>query len=186
MVRRTRLVVIGGSPGSGKTTLARELGERLRFPVIARDAIKEVLLDSLPPRDRTESMRLGGASWPMMYAVLDAMIDRVPGVILESNFRRGRSEAELLPRVARCESLLIQCEASWESIEPRIQARENDPHRHPGHFDQVALPEVKASFDRGEFAPMGLGIPVVAVSTDDGYEPALDDLIGIIERRANS
>jgi predicted kinase len=186
MSRRTHLIAIGGSPGSGKTTLARELGVRLRFPVIARDAIKEVLLDTLPPANREESMRLGGVSWPMMYAVLDSMIDRVPDVMLESNFRRGRSEAELLPRVDRCESLLVQCDASWEAIESRIREREYDRNRHPGHFDQVALPAVRESFDRGEFAPMELGIPVVTVSTTDGYEPALDDLVGIIERRWTS
>lgn len=48
--------IITGQPGSGKTTLAKKLGERLWMPVISRDEIKEgyvntygVKHDQLPP-----------------------------------------------------------------------------------------------------------------------------------------
>lgn len=175
-------MLVGGSPGSGKTTLARVLGERLGYPVIGRDALKEVLLDALPPADRAAASRLGMASWPMLYAVLDALIDRVPGVIIESNFRRGRSEGEARPFVARCRSVFVQCDASWDAIAGRIAAREGDPTRHPGHFDQVALPMLAEQFADGQFEPLALDIPVIRVRTDavDGYAPSLDALVAEI------
>ncbi len=181
----TRLIIICGSPGSGKTTLARALGARLGFPVIARDALKEVLLDALSPQDREESMRLGGASWQMMYTVLDALIGRVPAIIVESNFSRGRDERNLQARVDQCEATMIHCSAPWETIDARIRARQDDPDRHAGHFDQVALADVQALFDAGTYSPLDLAIECVTVDTGDAYTLALDDLVGIIERRSH-
>ncbi|MGI8405493.1 MAG: AAA family ATPase [Thermomicrobiales bacterium] len=183
---RTNLIIVSGSPGSGKTTLARKLGDALGFPVIARDAIKEVLMNGMPPASRQESMRLGGASWPMMYGVLDTLIGRVPGVIIESNFRRGISEPELVPRVNRCHAIVLHCTARWGTIESRIQARQGDPNRHQGHFDQVALVDVRRDFEKGQFDPLDLDLSSVVVETTDSYHPMFDDLVEIIERRVDS
>ena len=41
------LVVVSGMPSSGKTTVAEELARRLRLPLIAKDAIKESLYETL-------------------------------------------------------------------------------------------------------------------------------------------
>jgi len=184
---RTALVVVSGAPGAGKTCLSRALGDRLGWPAIARDDLKEVLLDAFPPAGRDESMRLGGPSWPLMYAVLDRLIGRVPGVILEANFRAGRSEAELLDRVERCNAVDVHCVAGWETVAARLQARQGDPARHPGHFDAEAFPQVQADWAAGAYRPMALGIPVFTVRTDaltpDGYEPAFESLVEAIERR---
>jgi predicted kinase len=45
------LVVVHGPPAAGKTTIAREIAERLRLPLIAKDTIKEALFDGLGAGD---------------------------------------------------------------------------------------------------------------------------------------
>jgi adenylate kinase family enzyme len=45
--RARRVVLVSGAPGAGKTTLASALAPALGFPLIAKDHIKETLVDVL-------------------------------------------------------------------------------------------------------------------------------------------
>lgn len=47
-------VIVNGPPGSGKSTLAGPLAERLGVPLLAKDAVKETLLDTLGYADRAD------------------------------------------------------------------------------------------------------------------------------------
>ena len=42
------LIMVNGLPGSGKTTLATQLADRLRVPLVSKDAVKEALLEVVP------------------------------------------------------------------------------------------------------------------------------------------
>ena len=58
-------ILVGGWPGSGKTTLATALGPWLGLPVLAKDEVKEVLADEFGrPATVSESRRLGRARSP--------------------------------------------------------------------------------------------------------------------------
>src|SRR5206468_157426 len=51
------LVIVGGAPATGKTTLAREIGRSLALPVFTKDDIKEALAPTVVIVCRTPSAR---------------------------------------------------------------------------------------------------------------------------------
>src|SRR5881296_3946918 len=55
------LVIVGGAPATGKTTLARELGRSLELPVITKDDIKEALAAPFQTGDRDWSRQTSTA-----------------------------------------------------------------------------------------------------------------------------
>ena len=55
-------VLVAGPPGSGKTTVSAPLAAELGLPLLAKDAIKEALMDALGrPADVEASRQLGRA-----------------------------------------------------------------------------------------------------------------------------
>jgi len=178
---QTRMIIVSGSPGSGKTGLAEKLGDTFEYPVLSRDALKEVLMDIWPPESREESERLGDASWPLMYQVLDALLGRIPGVIVESNFVRGDTESGILKRLERAQAILVHCAAKTPEIIERIADRKNDHSRHEGHFDEQIVPDVVLAIDNDAYEPLDLPIPLIHVNTTDGYDPSLEDIARRIE-----
>ena len=53
--------MVSGAPGTGKSTIARELGAALRLPVLSLDPIKEALADVLGLGDEDWSNRVRAA-----------------------------------------------------------------------------------------------------------------------------
>lgn len=71
--RRPLLVLVNGAPASGKSTLAARLARELALPLIAKDALKEVLFDTLGAPDHARSRELSAASYDLIYAVIGSL-----------------------------------------------------------------------------------------------------------------
>ena len=144
------VVLISGSPAAGKTTLAWPLAERLRWPLITKDRIKETLYDSMKgvPNSLEESRRFGAGAMETLWA-LAALC---PRVILEANFRpksayeRGRI-ADLGGRIVE-----LHCSCPKQEASRRFKAR-GEAGIHPAHPWQLAD---DSFFDEFE-GPIGIG-----------------------------
>lgn len=167
------LIVVSGAPGSGKTTLARRIADDLALLLISKDAIKESLADSVGlPRSVEESSRLGEAAYAAMFALAGATLEAGRTPILDSNFRRDRSEHELVTVAAGRPVRVLHCEADPATIERRYRGRAST--RHPCHLDQLRTADVLRELADGSYRPLDIpDAPVLVIRTDDHEVPAI-------------
>lgn len=144
-----KVILVTGLPGTGKSTLARELGARHRLPLIAKDDVKEALLDVLGASDAAESRRLSNASFAVMFRIAGELSSAGTSFVLEGNFRPGEHEAPLLEALGTAELAQVLCSVPEEERISRLNARAADPSRHAGHRfgERLAADAVAAAGD---------------------------------------
>jgi predicted kinase len=138
------VLIVTGLPATGKTTLARALAVRYGAPLIAKDLIKEPLLDVLGGADATASRALSDASFAVLFAIAAELRGCGSSMVLEGNFRPAEHAAPLASLIrahdamaqgspAECAQVL--CRIAESERLRRLEARAADPARHPGHRD---------------------------------------------------
>jgi predicted kinase len=132
----TDLMIILGSPASGKTTLARRLADELSVPILSKDDVKEALFDVLGVADRADSRRLSDASFAAQLRLAQTQLEVGLSCLIEGNWRSEHA-AGVLAILARTGARASQvwCRASPSEIARRFMSRV----RHPGHLD-AAVP----------------------------------------------
>src|SRR5713226_196744 len=90
------LVLVSGSPASGKTTLARRLASDLLIPLLSKDTIKEALGDHLEVNSVERSREVGRVSVEVLYALIREQLDLGVAVVVDHVFRPDFA-AEVLP-----------------------------------------------------------------------------------------
>jgi predicted kinase len=120
-------VLVAGWPGSGKSTLALALAAELGLPLLAKDEIKEALVDGLgQPPSVAQSQRLGRTAVLAMLRVAR----RCPGAVLDSTWFDYT-----LPLLRELPGPIVEvrCVVPVAVARARYQARAGG--RHPGHLD---------------------------------------------------
>ena len=143
-MRKFRLLIITGLPGTGKTTLARELAARHGLPLICKDTIKEPLLDLLG--SQLPSRALSNIAFAVMFSLARERLASAASLILEGNFRAGEHEAALLAALPADPPVLTQvlCRAEEGERRARLLQRATAGNSHPGHRVAQQLEPVAA------------------------------------------
>jgi hypothetical protein len=169
-------VVISGLPGSGKTTLGRELARALNLPLIDKDDILERLF---------ESKGIGNAGWRRTLsresdAILQQEATNSNGAVLVSFWRvPGMPSDSGTPTdwlIAPSHHLInVHC-----ACEPAVAAnRFRERRRHPGHLDDELSPaEVWASLAKlTQLPPLDMG---QRIDVDTSQELNLTETVSAI------
>lgn len=132
--RARRAVLVNGIPASGKSTVSRGIADRMGWPLLALDTIKNPFLEVLGGGDRLFNRTLGRASYQAIWSVVgeapagttvvvDAWFGFQPREILEDHLRKAGVE----------QTVEIWCHAPGEVLAERYGARlDQRPVGHPG------------------------------------------------------
>lgn len=169
---QTTVILITGHPATGKTTLARVLAAELALPLLYRDGLKETLADTLGWSDDTWSLKLGAATWELLYHLVETMLRANVSHVAESNFSPKYASPRWQQLYARFQPQIIQvrCEADPEIVIARNQGRVEKGERHPihrfdsdpsgyrtileqGHLGWIDVPGEQISVDTGRLQP---------------------------------
>lgn len=142
-------ILVTGIPAAGKSTLAEALSERLKLPVISKDAIKELLFDHVGFQSRAEKVNLGIAGMEIMYYVAGQLMKAGQPFILENNFEYS-SEQGIKNLIEKYQyfALTITVTGDYKVIYRRFLERESSPDRHRGHVVNDCYPEKKEDNQR--------------------------------------
>jgi aminoglycoside phosphotransferase family enzyme/predicted kinase len=133
--RRPCLVLVGGLPGVGKSTLARGLADRAGFVVIRSDEVRKALAGRAGARAGESAFEAGiyAPAWTeRTYAEClhraEARLFAGDRVLVDASFRAEASRRAFLDAAARwgVPALLMACHAGPEVVHARLARRRED------------------------------------------------------------
>ena len=179
MSKKPKCIIITGRPGSGKTTLAGKLSQKMYLPKISRDEIKEGYVNTFGIKhDRLPQNTNGIVNEAFFETLLNLLRSNV-SILVEAAFQHQLWDL-IIPRINEIAlTYIIICDLSAKTSARRhLERGLANPHREFYHGDQrVIIFRETGRFEAGgAYTPPQYDVPTLTVSTLDGYAPSLDQI----------
>lgn len=167
------LVIFTGLPGTGKTSISRSVSRELCLPIVAKDAIKEIMYDHIGIGDKAWSGKLAMATFGIMRLMAEEQLEAGNSLIMESNYRPSLENEYFQQLTQRFNFRCVQvvCRTEPAVLAHRVHKR-SITDRHPGHNDVASEAEHEQDIHKrhalGDDQPLDIkGSEIILVDTTD-------------------
>lgn len=182
MDSRPVLILVGGPPSTGKTTLAQVLAERMGLVHLSRDSVKSAIAateatvgaDGAVIIEQAKSAMVGEygqRAFTVTYSVAERLLTQGVSLVMDQAWRRGHAEQHLRPLIDLSRSILILV------LVPPAVARERTLRRgeRPGLASiHETLEYLEADWD--SCVDLDLSLPRLIVENSDGFRPTPEEI----------
>lgn len=163
------VIILNGKPCTGKSYYLQKLSNDLDLSYITRDEFKELLFDDLGIGDQEWSKKLGGASYTLLFNMLEKLLKTNKSFILESNFNPKQHQQKLKSMFEKYsyQSVEVFLETEPSILFERHKKRWESGERHRGHVDNERFDEFEKKLKDDALLPLGVGDNIIKVNTTD-------------------
>jgi 2-phosphoglycerate kinase len=177
-------IIVTGRAGSGKTTLARKLGERLCMPVLSRDEIKEGYVNTYGVKHDQLPLNTNGLVSDFFFYLVNQYLAGNVSVVIEAAFQHKVWEPRMPKIIELACAWILLCSADGEVAARRhLQRGLENPAREFYHGDQRVAHYRKTGeiLSPESYVAPKFNVPTIQVSTDGEYVPCIDEIVKQIQ-----
>ena len=174
------LIIVTGRPGSGKTTFAKELSDKIYMPLISRDQIKEGYVHTLGKNHTKLPPEANKIATEIFFDTLMGLMENNISVIAEAAFQH-EVWSSMLKRFMEIEKIrlyLLICKIDSKlALERYVNRGLNNELREYFHGDiGVAMARKGLDLKISPYNEPQLNIPTFHIDTSAEYNPSIDEL----------